>query len=497
MNREMLVLIFPALAAFFIPLGTLLARSFGRFISLAAALAGLAYGLMLLPSVMIQPRSVVLGGYLPPFGINLYFSPLSLGIVLLIYAAAVLILIFDLGGEPRRGQAYLLFSLLLLSSAAAVLTADIFNLFVFLEVMAISSYALVASGERAPGGRGALKYLLQGQLAGLLMLAGIGLVYSATGLLNLSLLTDFEALNPALAFLAGMLLLMPLFLESKIFPFNTWVPDAYDDADAGVAAALSTLAATAAALVLARLVLGVMSPGGALGSAAQRFRELVLLLGMLTVLVAELAAFRERDLIRLLGFSSAGQMGMIALGVSAGDAVSLRGALLLLLSHGLAKLLLFLLAGFFSRAAGSRDWNEMRGLGRRLPWAGGLFVVGALTLMGMPLLAGFWGKMELIKGLAAAGGIWLAGMAGLLIGTVLEGVYLMRISHALFEPGREWEGLRRSATALVPALVLAAVLLVIGFFPSLLGAWLDSAVEELTAPAGTLLNAVAAGGGGV
>jgi formate hydrogenlyase subunit 3/multisubunit Na+/H+ antiporter MnhD subunit len=250
--------------------------------------------------------------------------------------------------------------------------------------------------------------------------------------------------------------------------------------------------------VLARLVLGLMSPGGALGGAGPRFRELLLLLALLSVLIMELAAFKERDLHRLLGFSSAGQMGMVALGISAGDEASLQGALLLLISHSLAKLLLFVLAGFFSRAAGSRDWTQMRGLGRRLPWAGGLFVLGALALMGMPLLAGFWGKMELLRGLAAAGGIWLAGMSGLLAGTVLEGVYFMRIAHGLFEPGREWGDLRLNAAALVPGLLLAAALLTIGFFPGLLGAWLDGAVRELRSPADPLLlHLVAAGGCGV
>jgi formate hydrogenlyase subunit 3/multisubunit Na+/H+ antiporter MnhD subunit len=498
MNREVIVLVFPALAAFCIPLGTLLAREFGRLISLTASLAGLVYGLMLLPSVMVQPRSVVLGNHLPPFGINLYFSALSLGIVLLIYAAAALILVHDLvTSEPRRGQFYLLFSLLLLSSGAAVLTGDLFNLFVFLEVMAISSYALVAAGVSAPGGRGALKYLLQGQLAGLLMLAGIGIVYSAAGVLNIGVLAGSPALNPSLAFLAGLLLLLPLLLESKLFPFNTWVAGAYEDADSSIAAALSTMVAAAAALALFRLVFAVMAPGAALGSASKSLHELLLLLGILSVLIGELAAFKEHDLNKVLGFSSAGQLGMIALGISAGDRVSVRGALLLVVSHGLAKLLLFLLAAYLSRAGGSRDWRRLRGLGRRLPWAGGMFALGALALMGMPLTAGFWGKMELLRGLAARGGLWLAGMGALLLGTVLEGVYFMRISHALFEPGAEWGKERLHAAVLASCLLLAAALVVLGVLPGLLGAWLDSAVEELMNPAGGYMNIILSKGAGI
>jgi len=480
MNREVVILLFPLLAAFMIPAGTIISKNFGRVLSLLAYVAGIIYGLLLMPLIMVRARSVIIGNWLPPFGINLFFSPLTLGMVLFIFLLALCILLFDLKNtESKKGQYYLLFNLLVIASAGLILTGDLFNIFVFLEIAGIASFSMIAAGRNSAGSPGALKYLIQAQFTTLLMLGGIALLYSATGVLNIASLSSFEVLKPSFAFLTILLILLPLFLESKLFPFNSWVGGAYQGAEPSLAAALSGIAGAAAALVLARLTLTMMGSSSAFAGASEKIRVLLLLLGAVSILIGEGAAFREHNLKKVLAYSSIGQMGMVVAGISIANTYAVRGALFLLLSHGAAKVLLFLTAGFFINKAGTPFWKDMKGLARRMPLAGAFFIIGAMALMGIPLLSGFWAKLELIRGAVTAGGLAGVAVAAILLATILEGVYFMRIGHSLFEEGDDFHKARYNAAYLIPCLALALSLIAAGLFPDLINTWLSSAAHEL------------------
>ncbi len=502
MNREIVILLFPLLATFMIPAGTIISKNFGKVLSLLAYIAGIIYGLLLMPLIMVRARSVIIGNWLPPFGINLFFSPLTLGLVLFIFLLALCILLFDLKNtESKKGQYYLLFNLLVTASAGLILTGDLFNIFVFLEIAGIASFSMIAAGRssagspgaKSPQAGGALKYLIQAQLTTLLMLGGIGLLYSATGLLNIASLSNFEGLKPSFAFLTLLLILLPLFLESKLFPFNSWVGGAYQGAEPSLAAALSGIAGAASALVLARLTLTMMGSSSTFAAASEKIRVLLLLLGAASILIGEGAAFREKNLKKVLAYSSIGQMGMVVVGISIANTYAVRGALFLLLSHGTAKVLLFLTAGFFINKAGTPFWKDMKGLARRIPLAGAFFIIGAMALMGIPLLSGFWAKLELIRGAVTAGGLAVVAIGAILLATILEGVYFMRIGHSLFEEGgvlEEGEGgvleeegdfhkAHYNAAFLIPCLALALSLIAAGLFPDLINTWLSSAAHEL------------------
>lgn len=508
MNREVVILLFPLLAAFMIPAGTIISKNFGRVLSLLAYVAGIIYGLLLMPLIMVRARSVIIGNWLPPFGINLFFSPLTLGLVLFIFLLALCILLFDLKNtESKKGQYYLLFNLLVTASAGLILTGDLFNIFVFLEIVGIASFSMIAAGRNSAAGigaQGALKYLIQAQLTTLLMLGGIGLLYSATGVLNIAFLSSFEELKPSFAFLTLLLILLPLFLESKLFPFNSWVGGAYQGAEPSLAAALSGIAGAASALVLARLTLTMTGSSSAFAGASDKIRVLLLLLGAASILIGEVAALREHNLKKVLAYSSIGQMGMVVVGISIANTYAVRGALFLLLSHGAAKVLLFLTAGFFINKAGTPFWKGMKGLARRMPLAGAFFIIGAMALMGIPLLSGFWAKLELIRGAVTAGGLAVVAIVAILLATILEGVYFMRIGHSLFEGGGDLEEgevpegevpvgeckvleeeggdrdkSRYNTAYLIPCLALALSLIAAGLFPDLINTWLSSAAHEL------------------
>lgn len=520
MHHEVLLLVIPIAAAFLAPLLSRRSRVGAEAIVLCAYLGALAYAAVLFPGVLSSPRPVIVAGWRPPLGIALFVSPLSLGAAALIYLIAALISVANLGrygdGDSPRGAP--LRALFVLGAVGMVLTADLFNAFVFLEIAGISAFALVASGHRNavghrpaaghPAGReagsdegaepwaasasGALRYLVAAQVASLFMLLGMGLLYSATGLLTMPSLVAHPALKPSFGLLTAVLVLFPLLLEAKIVPLTFWVGRAYGGAPAGFAAALSGIGATAAAVLVLRL-LSVMGPGSAFAASSATLRGVLLLLGSLTVLAGETAAFREADLKKVLAWSSAGQMGVVLVGSALPVDAAAGWTLFFLLGHALAKTLLLLLAGFFAARAGSNRWEAMQGLGRAHPVAAGLFAAGALSLMGLPLFAGFWGKLGILRAAFGSGAAGALAATAILLGAVAEGVYFLRIAHRLFEaPEAAPEGAsagaavpvprRAPAALLLPALTLTAAVLLLGLRPALVIRVLAPAAQELASP---------------
>ncbi len=495
MNNGILLLIFPLAAVFLIPLGSVLSKGFGKLLSMLSFLATIAYGIYLFPSVLANPQTVIVGNWAPPFGINLFISPFSLGMVLLIFSAAFIIMVTDLQNRQKSSQYYLLYTLFVMASAGMVLTGDIFNLFVFLEIGGIASFALIAAGTSPMGSAGSLRYLIQAQIASLSMLAGIALIYSASGVVNIAVLARFKTFNPAFAFLSLLLLLFPFMLESKLFPLNTWVGGAYRGADHPFAASMSGIAATAAGAVMLRILFTLANPQSVFGTTGTTMRTMLIVLGGITVLVGEGAAFTEKNFKKVLGYSSVGQMGIIAVGIGIATKDALAGVLFLVLNHTAAKILLFSVAGLFSRVSGKQKWTDMKGIGNVYPLPAGLFAAGAMALFGIPMFAGFWGKLYILKTAFARGGMASAGAAAILLGTIFEGIYFMKISHTFFEKNDIAVEKKHHPFFGVPALFLVAVLLAAGLFPSLLNPWIHGSVKELLDPLSGYVHIILNSGG--
>lgn len=528
MHHEILLLIVPLVPAFIVPLLGKRGPA-AQWLGFAAYVAGALYAASLLPAVLVEPRTVVVGNWLAPFGISLWLSPLSLGAVLAVYAVAALASASALGGTSGdQPRSVLLHALFVTGSIGMVMTTDVFNAFVFLEVASIAAFALVAFGaQQQPGATagdqvpnvsgggagvavsdasrarsdgeaakpaptlaartaatsGALRYLVVAQVASLLMLVGIGLLYSATGMLTIPLLASFTAMAPRFALLTGVLLLLPVLLEAEIFPMNLWVGRAYHGASARFGLSLSGIGATAGVVLLARFLLALMGEASTFAAAVPSLRAFVLLLAVASLVLGELAALQEADLKKVLAYSTVGQVGVVAVGLAIGSAESVRWALFLVLAHAVAKSLLFLLAGEFSAWAGSSRWDAMRGLGRARPLTAGLFALAALSIMGMPLFAGFWGKLGIVRASIEAGGLAVVGTVAVLVASVVEGVYFMRITHRLFEAdGPPKTPSRLRLGVLIPALALAAVVLLLGLYPRLVDPIMTNAAEELSDP---------------
>ncbi|MGH7277854.1 MAG: proton-conducting transporter membrane subunit, partial [Candidatus Rokuibacteriota bacterium] len=358
--------------------------------------------------------------------------------------------------HPRAAAVYYALALLVVTGLLGmIVSGDLFNVFVFLEVSSIASYALVASGG-GPGLAAAFRYLVLGTAGASFYLLGVGFLYALTGSLNMA---DLAARLPPLAdsplFTGGVAFIaVGLAIKMGLFPLHGWLPDVYTHAPSHVASLLAPIATKASAYVLARVLLYVLHAGVPVTT-------LVAWAGAAAVVAGGALALRQVDARRLLAYSSVSQMGYIALGIGVGNTIGLAGAYLHILNHALMKAALFLALGA-AAFAGRGPALTAGGLGR-MPVTGACAIVAALSMVGVPPVGGFFSKWYLLQGAIEAGQPLL--VAAILAGSLLAAVYMYRLTEAV------WFGKpapRATLEAPVPMLV-ALVLLATGIVAAGLG----------------------------
>lgn len=491
MNQIIIFLIIPVFAAFITPAGSLINKKFANILNVVLYLFAIVMGLLIYPSLVGSTQVIAMGGWKAPFGISIVASPLAMGAGIAMYFIGFLIAINNINKE-RPANYNLLFNLFIFSSVVMVFTGDLFNLFVMMEIGVITTMALSASTNMKAGTRGSFKYVVNSGLVSMLILASIGLMYSALGTLNIAQIAAGPAMNSYLAFIVGAGILMALFFEAELFPFNAWVPDVYRGSHSSFGAALAGIAGFAGMLVMARVLFTLMNPSSSFQLARESLNNLLFGISIASILVGEIAALNAKDLKKLLAYSSIGQMGQVALAFAVAGSLQLSGnmvntspaiyaGLFLLIVHTLAKPMLLFITGFFIKATGKAKWEDMKGIGRVYPFMAVSFIIGGLTLMGIPLFAGFWGKIELVRALFAGNVLAKVGLGVLLFATVIEGVYFMKIGHSLFEGKTKIKPKRNGdfAAVLVPVVILLVCLMVFAFFPGVVNTHLRSFADSL------------------
>lgn len=475
----------PLAAAFLITLAG--NRGVARIVALLTALGTVwVAATWLLPS-LAGSTAIVVGGIAAPFGIGLAIDALSAGFALLVAVSLTMVVLYSfsyIGGEHGGGNETRYYAVLLLlgaSSFGLLLTRDLFNLFVFYEILCIASYILVAYWQDRRALEASFKYMILGSLGSLLMLLSIGLAYRAAGSLAMTdIAAALAAAEPGYALLTALLFFFGMAVEAAIFPVNTWLPDAHSSAPSSISAVLSGFVIELALVVLVRLVGTVFAPAG--------IGAVLPVLALTGVLVGEIAAFSQTELKRMLAYSSMGQVGLILFALALGTEAGTLAGLTHLLMHTGAKSALFLIAGYFIVRTDRRDIESYRGLAARMPLSSVLFALAALSLVGVPPFFGFFSKFRVLAAASAVGGglAW-GGIAVILAATVLEGFYLFRVVRVLFERDEAAERAGGTPAARMelaaPALVATAlfVLLVI------LGGAVLPLFDTILAPAASAL----------
>lgn len=406
---------------------------------------------------------VVVAGVRAPMGIQLAIDPLSAALALLIAVSGFLVILYSqsyMKSHGSQSRYYAVLMLLLAASFGLLLTRDIFNLFVFYEILCIASYILVSYEQNGAALEASMKYMILGSVGSLFMLIAIGLAYRVTGSLAMNdIAVAMSFAKPGYAILTAALFIFGMGIEAAIFPVNTWLPDAHSSAPSSISAVLSGFVIELALIVLFRV--------GTTVFAAVDLLPILQFLALVGIVVGELAAFGQTELKRTLAYSSMGQIGIMLFALSLGTEASMHAAVSHLVMHAGAKSVLFLVAGYFILRTGSRTIEDYRGLGRQMPVSGVLFTIAALSLVGVPPLFGFFTKFRVITAAAAAGGsVAWTGIAVVLFGTVVEAAYLFRVVRTLYVTPAEDQPLRyrdMEVPALVAVLAFTA-LVVFGAF---------------------------------
>ncbi|WP_232687555.1 complex I subunit 5 family protein [Halobacterium zhouii] len=489
-----------------------------------------AVGLLVLRVLPDATLTYNVGGWPAPFAIVAVADALSVFMLCLAAVLAVPSLLFSLryvGDFGEQLTYHPLFHFMLAGVTGAFLTSDIFNLFVWFEVLLMASYVLVVFYGNAEQTRVTLRYLVLNLVGSAVMLLAIGGIYATTGTLNMADLAVRIA-NPAeygvsLAPVLGlsMLLFTVFAVKAGIAPFQWWVPATYRAAPAPVTAMLAGVVKKVGVYALIRLYFTVFAaaefdalaglPWGD-GSALAYFGPVVLAMAALSIGFGGLGAIGQDTIEGLLAYSSIGQVGFIVLPLAVGALVTpelvpgvrhlaIVASLVYALNHTLSKGLLFLVAGTIRDATGTTRFSELGGVAREQPVVAGAFLVGGLGLVGVPPLSGFFGKLLVFQS-AVNANAWLP-LALALGGAILTVAYVSRAWNRGFwgDPSPAVETAAptdRVQVGLVVALALAVILVGVGFQPvfEFAGHAADAALDRGQYVDAVLPDGGAASGGG-
>ncbi len=408
-----------------------------------------------------------LGGWPPPIGIEYVLDPLSGYLSLIITGIGLLSVVYPVGAgfmlTPRRGlPVYGLVMLLLAGLLGVVVSGDLFHLFVFLEIFAIATYALVATGgDRAV--YASFRYLLIGTAGSGLYLLGVGFIYFATGTLNM---VDVAGLLPDLTdsptiIGAAVLITVGLGIKMALFPLHVWLPDAHTNAPPAVAALLAAVQVKVGAYALLRILYGVFGPSIVAGDLP--ISTALTAFGAAGIVVGSAMAIVQSDFKRLLAYSTVAQLGYIGVGIGLATPLALVGALLHVLNHAVMKSCLFFIAGGIYDQTHVKEIDRFAGLGRKMPVMMGAFAIAALSMVGVPPTAGFFSKFYLVVA-AIDVGSWLV-VAVVVGSSLLTATYFLRMIEQIFlgtPTDAIGDAVEPPARVLGPVAILAVTLLVVG-----------------------------------
>ncbi|UJW85488.1 proton-conducting transporter transmembrane domain-containing protein [Devosia sp. SL43] len=465
------VIVLPIVLALLGAAALLLLRGWGRLSFIFAAL--IVVGIiacetsLLLRVAETGPLSMTMGKWLPPFGIS--FAADVFGAAFALAAAVVTLIVLAYAEADRPTEAagdgfHSLVLLLLAGVTGSFLTGDLFNLYVWFEVMLIASFGLMVIGGRAIQLDGAVKYGFLNFLATTIFLLALGLLYGLLGTLNMAdIMRVAPAANPVAMAAVAALLLLAFSMKAAAFPLNAWLPASYHTPPAVVSALMAGLLTKVGAYALLRVLVIVLP-------ASRDLLEPVLVaIAIATLLIAPLGAIAETNLRRAIGFLVIGGIGSVLAGISMPSTEGLGGAGLYIFHAMLTMTALYLVAGLIERQTGETDSRRTGGLYAASASISMLFLILVLATAGMPPFLGFWPKLLLLQAGIGEGG-WLGAVmvVALLVNAVLTLIAGTRLwSHIFWRtapnppPAVGSAGLRMVATGALVALIVA-----VGLWPN-------------------------------
>lgn len=415
------------------------------------------------------------GSWLPPIGIEYVMDHLSAFMALVINGIAFWVILHSKETVPyeieQKGTPYYaLIILMLCGFNGMIVTGDLFNLYVFLEICSLAMYGLIACGEKKSP-VAAFRYLIMGSIGATFYLLGVGFLFTVTGSLNMA---DTQAILPHVidqpaVWIGFILMVLGMGLKMALFPVHGWLPDSYTYAPSTSSALIAPTGTKVAAYVLIRLIYFIF--GVEVIMEHVPMMTIIAVLSACGIIIGSVMAIAQKEIKRMLAYSSVAQIGYIGLGIGLATPYGLIGALLHVMNHAIMKGLLFLVAANFRRKLGHSDLDRLDNQTRRkLPWTSAAFAVAALSMVGVPPTVGFFSKWYLVLGTIHTGQ-WIF-LAVILASSLLNAVYFFRVLERIYmkplkgEAPKETEMARDEVTPsmLVPTVALALTVLLLGLF---------------------------------
>ena len=430
-----ILFLLPLFAAISMPVACLRHRHWSRPIALTVLGAMVIVSILNLISVINHGEvRYAFSGWAAPVGIEWVADGLASVILVALSLLGLLALVFtgptspkDLGG--RIVHYYILILLLISALTGIVFAGDLFNLFVFLEVAAICSYALIG----VAGGRAlfaAFRYLVLGTLGASLYLLGVSYFYAASGTLNMADMAEkLPHLLNSKAVVGGLLFMfIGLGIKMALVPFHAWLPDAYTYAPESISPILAALVTKVALVGWVRIIYWVLGAKAIVHDIPVLL--LVGLLGTLAAIIGAVLALTQRDIKMMFAYGGISHIGIILIGISQGNQTGFVGGVFYLLNDAVMQAALFFWAGVAICQYGIRTVEDMGKLGKQAPWLIGSLIIIALGMIGLPPTGGFFGKWYIILGALEANN-YIA-VAAVLLSTLLTLAYFVKLFEGIF-----------------------------------------------------------------
>ena len=468
-----LIIISPLLAAFLV----LLSRKYKIILATASIITSIVFVSTLSSRILSGDKVIYhLGGWRGPLGISLVVDGLSFFFSLIVLGLGLLVIIYSIP-ERRYGRTYYFLLLVSLSSMIGVIyTTDIFNMYIFYELLSLAVYLLIAYPKTGVTLRASFNYLIMGGVGLSFFLLGVGFLYAMTGTLDMfhiagRLSAAFDS-SMQMVIMSFALIATGMGIKIAVFPLHGWLPDAHSMAPSPVSALLSGITVKIGIYCLIRVIYTVFS--------AEIFllinsHNILMVLGVVSLLFGASMALVQKDLKRLLAYSTINQLGIVLIGLGIGTELGLTGALFHVLNHAIMKSTLFFCASIMISEAGTREIQGLSGFGRQQPAITFAFIVASLGMIGIPPINGFASKWLICLAAVEAGYTFLVVIV--LTASAIAAAYYFRVIQVLFGgslkqgpmPAHEGEQVinRGNLFRSWPIYILAAGCLLLGLLPTL------------------------------
>ena len=409
-----------------------------------------------------------------PFGADLKIDLISAVILVTVGLVSILSLWVDRNIRNPQGFNFtnVLF-IIIMGMNGIVMVRDIFSVYIFIEIISVSTAILISVQTKKEPLEGALKYLIMSMIASVLILSAIAIVFLTVGavdFVSISVyLTSLNGVLPVQMTVALVLFAAGFCIKGGLVPFHGWLPDAYSSAPASVSVLLAgVITKTAGLYAIIRFIADILKGGSVISLS-------LMIIGSASILIGAIAAIGQKDFKRMLAYSSISQMGYIVLSAGLGTPLGITAGMLHFFNHAMFKALLFADSSAVELATGTNDMQKYGGLAARMPITAGTSAVGFLSAAGIPPLAGFWSKLLIIIALWQAGQYVFAGIA--IFASLLTLAYMLIMQRMTFfgELKSEWQNIKEGRSLhTVPVVIFAGITVAVGILFPVILLWMQA-----------------------